>query len=251
MARRSRTRRSCGWPSAGGEGHAGGTFEPPDGGQPCEGRGPNRRISGGDHLVDESHRAYYEARAREYDDWWLGRGLFAARDRPGWPEEVTELERLLASLWPARTLDVACGTGFLTRHLRGLVIGLDQSPAMVAIAQSRLPDGLAMVGDGLALPFADDAFDRVFTGHFYGHLPPDERARFLAEAARVARELVVVDTAYRPGVPAEGVEERRLGDGSIHRVFKRYLVAPELAAELGGEVLHDGRWFVAVRAPLR
>src|SRR3954464_7205208 len=51
MARRSRTRRSCGWPSAGGEGHAGGTFEPPGGGQPCEGRGPNRRISGIDHLM--------------------------------------------------------------------------------------------------------------------------------------------------------------------------------------------------------
>jgi hypothetical protein len=23
-------------------------------------------------------KAYYEARAREYDDWWLGRGLYAA-----------------------------------------------------------------------------------------------------------------------------------------------------------------------------
>ena len=33
-------------------------------------------------------RAYYDARAGEYDDWWLGRGLFADRDRPGWHEEV-------------------------------------------------------------------------------------------------------------------------------------------------------------------
>src|SRR4051812_49914700 len=179
MARRSRTRRSCGWPSAGGEGHAGGTFEPPDGGQPCEGRGPNRRISGGDHLVDESHRAYYEARAREYDDWWLGRGLFAARDRPGWPEEVTELERLLASLWPARTLDVACGTGFLTRHLRGLVVGLDQSPAMVALAQRRLPDGGASVGGPPQGPFAGPAFHRVAAGPLSRHLLHDQRGPLL------------------------------------------------------------------------
>src|SRR3954470_3836047 len=50
MARRSRTRRSCGWPSTGGEGRAGGTFEPPGGGQPCEGRGPNRRRSAIVHL---------------------------------------------------------------------------------------------------------------------------------------------------------------------------------------------------------
>ena len=34
----------------------------------------------------------------------------------------------------ARTLDVACGTGFLTRHLRGELTALDQSEAMLARA---------------------------------------------------------------------------------------------------------------------
>jgi hypothetical protein len=28
-------------------------------------------------VVDERMRAYYERRAPEYDDWWLGAGLFA------------------------------------------------------------------------------------------------------------------------------------------------------------------------------
>lgn len=42
---------------------------------------------------------------------------------------------LVARLPPARTLDVACGTGFLTQHLKikGFVAALDQSPAMIAI----------------------------------------------------------------------------------------------------------------------
>ena len=199
---------------------------------------------------DPATAAYYERRAAEYDDWYEGTGLFASRSRPGWHEEVDDLVALVRSLPAARTLDVACGTGFLTRHLAGYVVALDQSRAMVAIAQHRLPDGLALVGDSLALPFADGAFDRLFTGHFYGHLPSAERDRFLAEAARVARELVVVDTAFREGVAAEGYEQRRLNDGSTHRVFKRYLVATELAAELAGEVLYAGRWFVAVRASL-
>jgi len=199
---------------------------------------------------DPATAAYYERRAAEYDDWYEGTGLFASRSRPGWHEEVDDLVALVRSLPAGRTLDVACGTGFLTRHLAGYVVALDQSRGMVAIAQHRLPDGLALVGDSLALPFADGAFDRLFTGHFYGHLPSAERDRFLAEAARVARELVVVDTAFREGVAAEGYEQRRLNDGSTHRVFKRYLVATELAAELAGEVLYAGRWFVAVRAPL-
>src|SRR4051812_46509915 len=49
-------------------------------------------------VVGEDMRAYYERRAREYDDWWLGSGLFAARDRPGWAEEVRELVAALGSL---------------------------------------------------------------------------------------------------------------------------------------------------------
>ena len=40
---------------------------------------------------------------------------------------------------------------------------------------------------------------------------------------------------------------RVLNDGSTWEVFKRYFTARALAAELGGgEVLHDGRWFVVV-----
>ena len=196
--------------------------------------------------MDEEHRAYYEARAKEYDDWWIGRGLFASRDRPGWSDEVQELEQLLASLWPARTLDLACGTGFLTRHLRGLVVGLDQSPAMTALAQRRLPDGVALVGDALDPPFADRAFERVVSSHFYGHLLDEDRERFLAAARRVGNELVVIDAA---GEPRDEWQERKLNDGSTHRVYKRFFDAPGLLAELGGgEVLHAGRWFVVARA---
>lgn len=197
---------------------------------------------------DAATHAYYERRAGEYDEWYDGVGRFAARDRPGWGDEVQTVVALLAALPPCRTLDVACGTGFLTRHLPGFVVGLDQSPSMVARAQERVPEGLAVVGDALALPFAAGAFDRVLAGHFYGHLPDGERDDFLAEARRVAPELVVVDSALRPGVPAEGWQERVLNDGSRHRVFKRHLTPEGLAAELGGEVLHTGRWFVVARA---
>jgi ubiquinone/menaquinone biosynthesis C-methylase UbiE len=194
---------------------------------------------------DPSTAAYYEQRAAEYDDWYTGDGRFRERDRPGWHDAVAEVVALVNALPARRTLDVACGSGFLTRHLKGLVVGLDQSPAMVAVAQSRLPDGVAMVGDALSLPFADGAFDRVLTGHFYGHLPPEERSQFLAEAERVAGELIVIDSALREGVDAEQWQERVLNDGSRHEVYKRYLTGPQLAAEIGGRVLLDGPWFAA------
>lgn len=206
---------------------------------------------------DPATHAYYDARAEEYDEWYDGEGRFAApgRFRPGWDDEVRRLVALVDALPAARTLDVACGTGFLTRHLHGFVVGLDQAPSMIAVAQERLPDGLALVGDALALPFADGSFDRVLTGHFYGHLVDDERAAFLAEARRVARELIVIDSAPREDRAREGWEERVLNDGSTHRVFKRFLTAADILEELGeaggtGEALMEGRWFTAVRATL-
>jgi SAM-dependent methyltransferase len=191
-------------------------------------------------------REYYDRRAPEYDDWYRGDGAFAARDRPGWHAELRRLIAALRALPPARTLDVACGTGYLSRHLRGTVCGLDQSAEMLAIAAARL-DGTRQADALARLPFDDGAFDRVAAGHFYGHLRPPERAGFLAEAARVAPELLIVDSARRHDVPAERIDPRTLSDGSRHAVFKRWLTPEQLLDELGGGwVVHAGRWFVAV-----
>jgi ubiquinone/menaquinone biosynthesis C-methylase UbiE len=194
-------------------------------------------------------KEYYDTRAPEYDEWYLGQGLFAERDRPGWDEAVEALTRTVAALAPGRTLDVACGTGFLTQYLRGEVTGLDQSEQMLAIAGHRVPGGTFVAGDALELPFDDGAFDRVFTGHFYGHLAGSDRERFLAEARRVAPELIVADSAVRPDHEREEWQERKLNDGSRFQVYKRYFDAVELVEELGGgEVLHASPWFVVVRA---
>jgi ubiquinone/menaquinone biosynthesis C-methylase UbiE len=191
---------------------------------------------------------YYDRRAEEYDEWYLGTGLFAGRERPGWHAERDRLCTVLAAMPPARTLDVACGTGFLTRHLPGVTTGLDQSDRMLAIARRRVPEAQFVRGDALALPFPDGAFARIVAGHFYGHLRADERAAFLAEAARVAPELVVVDSHERPDHAAEEEQERVLNDGSRHHVYKRYFTGEGLAEELGGgEVLLDAEWFVVVR----
>lgn len=192
---------------------------------------------------------YYDKRAPEYDDWYLGHGLFEARDRDGWDAELQQLFATIEGLEPGRTLDVACGTGFLTRHLRGDVVGLDQSRRMLDEAHRQAPSVTYVQGDGLALPFVSDSFDRVFTGHFYGHLEAPERERFLAEARRVAKELVVVDASRAHSDVDEHMSQRVLNDGSTWEVYKRYFTGAGLAEELGGgEVLFEGDWFVAVRA---
>ena len=194
-------------------------------------------------------KVYYERRAAEYDDWWLGTGRFAGRQRPGWREETEALTRTLEALAPTRTLDVACGTGFLTQHLRGEITGLDQSASMLELARAKVPEGRFVKGDALELPFADGSFERVLTSFFYGHLEEDVRDAFLHEARRVAAELVVVDSALHDGVEPVEWQERILNDGSRWQVYKRYFEPDSLAEELGGgRTLFAGRWFVAVQA---
>jgi ubiquinone/menaquinone biosynthesis C-methylase UbiE len=194
-------------------------------------------------------KAYYDARAREYDDWIEGTGVYEGRERPRWREEVAAMCETLTTLPPARTLDVAAGSGYFTRFLPGEVVAFDQSETMIEVARDRDAADEYAVGDALELPFEDGSFDRVFTGHFYGHLDEADRARFLAEARRVAPELVVLDSAWRDGVEREEVQERLLRDGSKWEVYKRYFEPGQLAEELGGGgTVFAGRWFVVVAA---
>jgi ubiquinone/menaquinone biosynthesis C-methylase UbiE len=190
-------------------------------------------------------RAHFDERAADYDAWWLGTGSFAEPERPGWSAEVEQLVAVVQALPPARVLDVACGTGFLGRHLRGEVVALDQSARMVEIAAARMPHARVLQGDVAPLPFGDGEFDRIFTSHFLHHLPPERRAAFIAEARRVGRELVVVEDVRR----ADESHERARGDGEPHRMHRHSFTAAELVAELsGGHMLHEGRWFMVVTA---
>ncbi|HUF60226.1 MAG TPA: methyltransferase domain-containing protein [Actinomycetota bacterium] len=192
--------------------------------------------------------AYYDRRAAEYDDWYLGARLFAGRERPGWEDELRTVRDVISSLPPSRTLDVACGTGFITRDLPGHVTATDVSLGMLSESRRR-HDHTLVQADAFALPFRSDSFDRVFTGHFYGHLNPEQRTRFLAESRRIAPGLVVLDAALRDDVEPEQIQERILNDGSSHRVFKRYFTASQLADELGsGRSVFAGRWFVVVES---
>jgi ubiquinone/menaquinone biosynthesis C-methylase UbiE len=129
------------------------------------------------------------------------------------------------------------------------VVGVDQSAAMLRLAGRRAPNAKLIKGDAFELPFAAASFERAVAGHFYGHLEEVERARFLSEVRRVAREWVIVDAALREDVEAAAWQNRILDDGSRWRVYKRYFAPAVLAAEVGdGEVLFAGRWFVVVRS---
>lgn len=107
-----------------------------------------------------------------------------------------EIELVLDLLPEAgRVLDLACGTGRLTRALVAsgrTVVGLDYSPGMATRA---LASGAPMVvGDGFSTPFANSSFDAVASLRFAFHYK--ELGPLLAEMRRVVTPggVLVFDT---------------------------------------------------------
>jgi ubiquinone/menaquinone biosynthesis C-methylase UbiE len=198
----------------------------------------------------ERMKAYYDRRAPEYDRSILGLGEAAP------PKDIAEnraaLLQAISRLPPGRVLDVGCGTGYLTQHLGGVVVGLDQSAAMLDIARERVPWADFVRGDALNMQFADGSFDLVFASNFYGLLREAERKRFLDESRRIAGEIVLVEPTqlFSQSARSEGWEERVLSDGSRYTIYRRYFTAEGLAEELGGRVLLAGKWVVMTTAHL-
>ena len=140
--------------------------------------------------------------------------------RPGASEQVIErsrggdhdpyrwLSRAVAES-ASKVLDLACGTGSLTRRLQApgrLVVGADLSAANLAVAAS-LGEGTFVQTDVGYLPFADGSFDAVVTSLGLGVVA--DRARFLAEAARVLRPGGVF-AALTPSLRPFNVEDIRI-----------------------------------------
>ena len=85
-----------------------------------------------------------------------------------------------------RVLDVAAGTGLITRRLAAVgadVVSLDQSHEMLARAVER--GAIGIVATAEELPFVDDVFDATTFGYLLRYV--DSVPGVMAEMARVVR----------------------------------------------------------------
>jgi ubiquinone/menaquinone biosynthesis methyltransferase len=105
-----------------------------------------------------------------------------------WKQRLVRLAEIAPGM---RALDLACGTGDITREVArrgGRVIGLDVTERMIRLATKKLGGDRGIrfvVGDMMALPFADATIDLVTTGYGIRNVPELEPA--LREIARVLR----------------------------------------------------------------
>jgi ubiquinone/menaquinone biosynthesis C-methylase UbiE len=107
--------------------------------------------------------------------------------------QLIELEQpvvreILDGLPVGVALDAACGTGRHSAYLAALghdVVGVDESPEMLAVAREKVPAGTFHEGDLHDLPLADDSVDVAVCALAVSHVP--DLAAVLAELVRVLR----------------------------------------------------------------
>jgi ubiquinone/menaquinone biosynthesis methyltransferase len=125
-------------------------------------------------------------------------------------------------------LDLACGTGDITfaMHERGAcATGLDITPRMIEIARAKRAGNAPsfLVGDMMALPFPDAAFDVVTTGYGIRNVPAIGGA--LEEIRRV----------LRPGGMLLSLDFNRPDNPLVRGVYLSYLT---VVGSTLGFVLH-------------
>ncbi|TCC36714.1 class I SAM-dependent methyltransferase [Kribbella capetownensis] len=191
--------------------------------------------------------AYYQARAGEYDEWWLRRGRYALPadlDRR-WFEDVAEAEAALREFAPrGRVLELACGTGLWTQHLVGYadrVTAVDASSEMIELNRTRLAGAPVdyVVADVFEWRPPAAEYDVVLFSYWLSHVPDDRLDAFwstVRTALRPDGRVFLVDSTPHPSWGGQRIssrtERRELNDGRTFNIFKRYWTASELQTDL-------------------
>jgi SAM-dependent methyltransferase len=205
-------------------------------------------MASSDRLIEEQI-AYYQARAGEYDEWFLRQGRYdhGLEMNARWFAEVEQVARALEAFAPAGdVLELASGTGQWTQRLAPTarsVTAVDSSPEVHAINQERL--GGVPVRYVVADLFRwqpDRQYDTIFFSFWLSHVPPERLESFwsiVRAALAPGGRVFFVDALYEETSTAknhqlEGPDAhavtRRLNDGQEYRIVKVFY-RPEILTE--------------------
>jgi demethylmenaquinone methyltransferase/2-methoxy-6-polyprenyl-1,4-benzoquinol methylase len=202
--------------------------------------------------------AYYQARAPEYDDWYLRRGRYERGPihDAAWNAELDLAGRWLDELPIAgEIVELAAGTGWWSPLLasKGELSMYDGAPAPLERARERLVAHRLRahlhVRDAWAEP--DRAVDAVFMGFWLSHVPRARLDDFLGVVRRWLRPggtFAFIDSLPDPQssaadhpAPADDASLRRLDDGREFTIVKVYYEPEALEAALRRAGFADAR----------
>jgi hypothetical protein len=222
--------------------------------------------------IDREMVEYYEARAGEYDEWYLRRGRYARGPihDTAWQADLEAASEWLDAVpFHGRIVELAAGTGWWSPILagKGELWAFDAAEAPLERARDRLIAHRLRahlhVRDAWAEP--DAPADGLFTGFWLSHVPRGRLIEFLRLARRWLADggtYAFIDSRFDPQSSAldhrpSSAEEttlRRLNDGrtfTIPKVFYEPIELEHGLLEAGfssADVSTTNRFFLLGRA---
>lgn len=203
------------------------------------------------HSLLQQQIAYYQARATEYDEWFLRQGRYdhGPELNSQWFQEVEQVRQALDQFRPTgRILELACGTGLWTQQLLGSaqqITAVDAVPDVLKLNQQRLqsPKVKYIEADIFTWQPAE-LFDVVFFSFWLSHVPSahfESFWRMIASSIKLGGRVFFIDSRYEPTSTAQDQRldspqadtlVRRLNDGREFRIIKIFYVRDQLMEQL-------------------
>jgi demethylmenaquinone methyltransferase/2-methoxy-6-polyprenyl-1,4-benzoquinol methylase len=195
--------------------------------------------------------AYYQARASEYDEWFLRQGRYdrGPTQNAQWFTEVDEVRQQLVRFNPTgEVLELACGTGWWTGQLLQYahhLTAVDAAAEVLAINRTRYGHHpIDYVQADLFTWRPTRSYDAVFFSFWLSHVPPERFAAFwrsIAEALQPGGRVFFLDSLASDSSTARDqawspeptiLQSRRLNDGREFEIVKIYYRPEALSAQL-------------------
>jgi len=180
---------------------------------------------------------YYEERAPEYDEVYLGKS-------PGIPEpeayarDVKEIKTICRGFGRGHLIDIGCGTGFWMPYYAKNCVEItlvDQSRNMLVQCQKKVNelaidvDVHLLKGNFFDVRFFSKIFDTTLIAFFISHMNEEKEQVFFKKLRKILKpkaEMLWIDGSWSKKRAMhrqrEGYQERILNDGRKFSIFKKY-----------------------------
>src|SRR3989338_6183684 len=193
---------------------------------------------------------YYEARATEYDEWFLRRGRYdhGSKLKKLWFSEVEQVKAELKKFNPkGKVLEIACGTCWWTEQLVKYaehITAVDAASEVLILNKKK--NGQEKVNYIKADLFnwnPQDKYDVIFFSFWLSHVPPDKFEQFwllVQKALRPQGRVFFIDSlksegpekTYTINNPFNPTSLRKLNDGRTFTVIKVFYRPEKLTQDL-------------------
>jgi cyclopropane fatty-acyl-phospholipid synthase-like methyltransferase len=196
-----------------------------------------------DHGLEQELIAYYDARAREYDEVYSGKNPAIAEPEL-YIKEVKEIAHIVSEFGSGHVVDIGCGTGFWLPYYANnasSITLIDESEIMLKVCEQRvrvlgIADKCEFQNESFyTKKWERDRFDSALIGFFVSHISQEMEERFFTTLRNILRphaRALLIDSAWsekrKLQRAKEGIQERILNNGRTFKIYKRYFTLQEI-----------------------